>query len=74
MVRSERDAVRAGLEEQLCTQTAAVSALRHRVTELEGVERKWEMEQERVKVPALSVCVCTLSGLTQQQTDRQCTL
>ena len=42
--------VRAGLEEQLEVQTASVDSLRRRVTNLDGVQEKWEAEQERVKV------------------------
>ena len=50
VARSECAVVKAGLEEQLHTQMAAATTLRGRVTELEGVQGKWEAEQERVKV------------------------
>lgn len=50
MAHSEREVVKAGLQEQLHIQTAAATKLRQRVMELEGMEGKWEAEQERVKV------------------------
>lgn len=50
MARSECEVVKAGLQEQVDIQTGAVTTLRQRVTELEGMKGKWEAEQERVKV------------------------
>ena len=50
VARSECTVVRGGLEEQLEVQTTAAKSLRGRVAELEGVQDKWDAEQERVKV------------------------